>query len=109
MTHNTQAATHTHGQTAGACKCCFFWRACMTGDVRREGRREGGSFTGLTSTPTAPELHRQAQSLAGFMEETLCGSENPTENVKETVYQFQNEFGLVCNWKYVTWEYQAIL
>lgn len=55
----------------------------MTGDVRREGR--GGGFTGLTSTPTAPELHRQAQSLAGFMEETLCVS----ENVMETVYQFQ--------------------
>lgn len=33
------------------------------GDVRREG---GGRFTGLTSTPAAPELHGQAESSAGF-------------------------------------------
>lgn len=35
------------------------------------GRREGGRFTGLTSTPAAPELHGQAQSLAGLREKLL--------------------------------------
>lgn len=46
----------------------------------------GGRFTGLTLTPAAPELHGQAQSLAGFREK-LHGLKNPThlDIVRETL------------------------
>lgn len=59
----------------------------MMDDVRRE---EGQFLIGFTSTPTAPEFHRQAQRSAGFGK-ILYKIYYITDSVTEPVFWRRNE------------------